>query len=387
MTVHSTTERPSALPQDRPPATRLGVPWKTVVALAVVLAYADGFWLTSLQGAVGAIERTQGPFASWLRESTMVLPVFVFAVVGVLTLALRWFGPVLTRPKTLAVTGLLIVAAGTIVGLGAIVASSAYDYHLQSAQLHVMDSMHAICTGNCFGAEQHATLLVHIRAVLLISRWVLLTNLVLVAWLVAMWGGRLTVSTTKRQSDGLTDPALVAGRSRAQDIRLLLVGTLVASAAIHAALVPSHLTQWAGVLFLFLSVWELAVAYMLLARLDDRLVLLAAAVISVGPLVLWLYSLMAAAGLPFGPHAGLPAGVGVPGCLAGALEVASLLAAVSLLRAAGRLGREPRAAAHVHGLVLAALIAVSAIGVAGTGLSVFDAFGVSGSQAVMDMSH
>ena len=45
----------------------LAVPWFTVVPLAVVMAYATGFWLVSLRGAIGAIERTQEPFASWLR--------------------------------------------------------------------------------------------------------------------------------------------------------------------------------------------------------------------------------------------------------------------------------------------------------------------------------
>ena len=80
------------------------------------MAYADGFWMISLRGAVGAIERTEEPFASWLRESTLVLPVFVFAVLGALTLALRWFGPVLRKSSTV-LTALLIVAAGTAVGI------------------------------------------------------------------------------------------------------------------------------------------------------------------------------------------------------------------------------------------------------------------------------
>ena len=72
---------------------RRGVPWRTVVALAAVLAYADGFWLISLRGAIGAIERTDRQFPSWFVESTTVLPVFAFAVLGAMTLALRWFGP------------------------------------------------------------------------------------------------------------------------------------------------------------------------------------------------------------------------------------------------------------------------------------------------------
>ena len=89
----------------------------TVLPLAVVMAYADGFWMMSLRGAVGAIERTEEPFASWLRESTLVLPVFVFAVLGALTLALRWFGPALRRTRTVLTAALLIVAAGTVAGV------------------------------------------------------------------------------------------------------------------------------------------------------------------------------------------------------------------------------------------------------------------------------
>src|SRR3954454_475705 len=89
------------------------VPWWTVVFLAVLMAYADGFWLISLRGAVGAIERTQEPFAAWLRESTAFLPVFVLAVLAALTLALRWLGPAPSRRRT-AAAALLVVAAGTL---------------------------------------------------------------------------------------------------------------------------------------------------------------------------------------------------------------------------------------------------------------------------------
>jgi hypothetical protein len=365
MSIMSTKERPSALQQGR-----LTVPWRTVVTLAVALAYADGYWLTSLRGAVGAIERTQSPFASWLRESTLVLPVFVLAVLGALTLSMRWFGPVLRRHRTVAAAALLVVAAGTIVGLAAIVASSAYDYHLQVAQLQMMDAMRT-CTGNCLTQEIHATLAVHVRAVIYISGWLLLTNLVLVSWLVAMMGGRLTVSTTRHLHDAPTETASLPGGSRVHDIRFLLVGTLVGSAAIHAALVPGYLSEWGGVLLLVAAVWELAVAGMLLARLQERTLLLAAAVISIAPLVLWLFT-----------RAG-----GLPESLASSLEVATLLAAVVLLRTTGSLELRAPASAHVRGLILVALIAVTAIGIAATGLSWFDAFGISGTQTVMNMPH
>jgi hypothetical protein len=380
MTSISTTGHRSGAMQGR-----LGVPWKTVLALAVVLAYADGFWLTSLQGAVGAIERTSGPFASWLRESTLVLPVYVVAVLGALTLALRWFGPVLRRPKTIVATLLLIVTAGTVVGLAAMVTSSAYDYHLQSAQIRLMESMQTSCSGNCAAQQQHDTLAIHVRGLLLTSRWVLLTNLVLVTWVVAMFGGRLKISTTKRQPDDPTGTARVLGRSRAQDLRLLLVGALVGSAAIHGALVPTRLTDSAGALFAFLAVWELAVAGMLLTRLEQRTMLLAATVISIAPLALWLWS--RTAGLPFGPAPSARVGIGLPDALACLLAVMSLLSSLALLRSRQRLDRRPPPSAHVRSLVLVAVMAATAIGVAGTGLSWFDVFGISGTPTpVMDMS-
>ena len=109
MSIGSTVECPTAVP------ARRGVPWATVLPVAVVMAYANGFWLTSLRGAVGAIERTQGPFASWLRESTLALPAYVFVVLGALTVALRLFGSTPRRLR-LALTALMVVAAGTVAG-------------------------------------------------------------------------------------------------------------------------------------------------------------------------------------------------------------------------------------------------------------------------------
>jgi len=47
-----------------------------------------------------AIERTQGPFASWVRESTLNVPLFAFAVLAALTMALRRFGPELNSQST-----------------------------------------------------------------------------------------------------------------------------------------------------------------------------------------------------------------------------------------------------------------------------------------------
>jgi hypothetical protein len=378
-----------ALPaRDALPDSRRGVPWKTVVTLAAVLAYADGYWLVSLRGAIGAIERTDHPFASWLRESTAVLPVFVFAVLAALTLALRWFAPKLGETSTVVATALVIVVCGTLVAVAALVASAAYDYHLESAQLQVMQgmsSMHGHCDANCLAHEDRDTLALQVRGVLLVSRWILLTNVVLVAWVVAIMGGRLKLSTARRPQDVLEPEH--GHRIRVQQVRLLLVGALVGSAAIHAAVIPEHLAEWtaAGLFFILLSAGELAVAGLLLARVRPRTALLAAATISVAPLLLWLYS--RTAGLPFGPEAGTPESVGVPDILACSLEVGSLLAALALLRSTRWLAGRSPASSHVHGLVVVALVCMTVIGVGGSGLSWFDAFGTSASHSATGMHH
>jgi hypothetical protein len=197
--MNPTTDGPGSL------RGRLDVPWLTVVPLAVVMAYADGFWLISLRGAAGAIERTGQPFASWLRESTLALPVYVLAVLGALALAKRWFGPVLRKPKTVVATALLVIAAGTLVGIAGLAASSAYDYHLQSAQLQLMDSMRSMGSMGSMSMgsleqQQQASLDVQVRAVRLGVAVLLATNLVVVGWVVAFRGGRLDVSKTRARS-------------------------------------------------------------------------------------------------------------------------------------------------------------------------------------------
>ena len=158
----------ATMARDALPDRRRCVPWKTVVTLAAVLAYADGYWLISLRGAIGAVERTDHPFASWLRESTTVLPVFAFAVLAALTLALHWFAPKLRETRTVVVTSLLIVVGGTLVGVAALVASAAHDYQLQSAQQHVMQgmsSMHGHCDTNCLAHQDRDTLALQVRGV------------------------------------------------------------------------------------------------------------------------------------------------------------------------------------------------------------------------------
>jgi hypothetical protein len=366
--ISSTRERPGATSGSR------AVPWLTVLPLAVVMAYGDGFWMTSLRGAVGSIERTQGPFATWLRESTVLLPVFVFAVLGAITLALHWFGPVL-KPRAFVATALTIVAAGTLVGIAQVAANSAYDYYLQSNTLQLMDSMRYSSAGSLVALQQQASLGLQVRAVAYGAAIILATNIVLVGVVLAFRGGRLDVSRTR--------PVNHAPGSRVENLRLLLAAGLVGSAAIHAAVLPEHLTEWpaAGVFFVALAAAELAVAALLLAR-PGPAALLAAAAVSVGPLVLWLYS--RSLGLPFGPDAGVPEQAGMADLASCVLEIGTLICAVILIR--GSWARRRPASGHIMSLALVAVIAVTTAGLAGSGLTWLD-FGSSADQTVTTSAH
>jgi hypothetical protein len=363
-----------AAPEGAAHPQRVAVPWLTVVPLAALLAYADGFWVMSLRGAVGAIERSQTPLVSWLRESTLVLPVFVLAVLGALTLAMRWFGPQVSSPRRVVATALLVVAAGTLAGTAWLVASAAYDYHLQAAQVAMMGSMGTVCSvGKCLALQEHATLALQVRAAAYGIGILVAANLVGVTWLVALRGGRMTLSTTRPQAAAGPTGTDRAEGSRREDLRLLLVGALVAAGVVHAAVVPEHLHEWtaAGAFFVLLTAAELAVAVQVMGGVR-RNVLLAAAAVSAGPLVVWLYS--RTLGLPFGPEPGAAEHVGLADGAAVVLEVGALVV-IWLLARAGERERRPAASAHVRGLALAAVLAVTTVGLGGTGLALFNATG------------
>jgi hypothetical protein len=192
----------------RAPAARRGLPvwWMTIAVFAVLIAYADGFWLTSLQGAVGAIERQQhSPVERWVRDSTLMLPLFFLAVLAAVLLARRLVGNGHGKVVQFATTALLITVLGTGVGVAEMAASSAYDYHLQTQHLlseqhlghshlaapagSIVQPIAGGCTGLC--ASQRETFDVHVRAVSYGSFVLLITNVVLVAWVLALRSNRL----------------------------------------------------------------------------------------------------------------------------------------------------------------------------------------------------
>ena len=203
--------------------------WVTLALLAVVIAFVDGFWTTSLRGAVGAIEQTQEPFDAWVRSSELMLPFYVLAVVVAAVIARRWVGTGrrnLVKPLAVA---LLLVVTTTLVGIGGMAVNAVNDYHLQSERLAVVHARHVGtdaagsvhdpaehadqaaagegCDALC--QAQHSTLAVHKRAVAYGGVVLLLTNVLLVGFLVVLWDLRLWTRYT---------PTVPAGAAKVQSV-------------------------------------------------------------------------------------------------------------------------------------------------------------------------
>jgi hypothetical protein len=194
-------QRLRALPGPAP------VPWGTVTALAVLLAAADGFVLTAVQGAVGAIERSQGPFVSWLQISALTLPVFFAAVLGALAVARRRFGTPLHSRRRVLAGALLVVAAGSLVGTAEIGISAASDYHLQTQLVQVQHANHATGDGGSGlhidpAEAQQKSLETDLLGVRIGSGVDLVVNAVLVGWVVALRGGRLDAAPRRHRTAG-----------------------------------------------------------------------------------------------------------------------------------------------------------------------------------------
>lgn len=331
------------------------VPWATVVPLAVALALGASFWTVALRGAVGAIERTQEPFASWVLESAELLPAVAFAVLAALVLARRRFGPLPSRPRALASLALLVAGSGALVGSGWLAASAAIDYRLQAERIAMMHTVDGICDATCV-TQQHASLVLQERAVEWGSAIMVASNVVLVAWVLAVAGGDVRLGRVAKRAPARRDG----------DLRRLLAAGLAGSGLVHLAVVPEHLVEWAeaGVFFAVLAVVQLAAAAVVLAR-PLRPVLLTAALVSAATLGLWAYS--RSLGLPFGPDAGAAEPLGTADLATSLLELGTLAAALALLRAVPWL-RRPAMSGDARRLALLAVAAVTAIGLAGTGL-------------------
>lgn len=358
---------------------RLRVPWLTVVPLAVVLAYGDGFWVVVLRGAVGAIERTGTPFTSWLRESTLLLPLFTLAVVAALALAVRRYGVAGSGARALLGTSGLVVAAGTVAGVTWLIASSAYDYRLQSQQVDAMGTMGHSCDAACRELLNQAGLGLQQRGVAVGVGLLLVTNLALVAWTVSLLGGRVRRATVDPEQPPAHARTTLPRRLAGTDWPVLQATALLGAAAVHAAVAPEHLTEWpaAGWFFVALALAEVALAALVLGRGARESTQLLVAAASVGPLLLWTWS--RTSGMPFGPEAGVPEPVGLADCAAGVLELVALLGVAALLRSRPR-GPVGRMSAHRRAVVLLAVVGVTCLGVGGSALPGVHQFGVDGSM-------
>jgi len=349
----------------------MAIPWTTVLTFAAVLATADWFWVISLRGAVGATERTSGPFVSWLQGSVLLIPLFALAVLGALALAYRWFGPVARRPRALLATSLLLVVAGTLAGAGALIVSGTYDLRLQLSQ-HMVP-MGVQCVESCHKLQNDATFALQVKALGIGSVILLATNLLLVGWMVALRGGRLSLGKPQPAGHGTRTAAW------STEIQLILAAGLVGTATVLAVHATADLIKSvvAAGLLLIVATAQLAMAQVVMTR-PRRSTWIAAAAFAVGLPLLWAYAHLA--GNPLAAVLGSPGSIGLIDGAVGVLEIATLTAAGLLLSGPAWLRRAP-ASPHAGRLGLVAMVAVTAIGVGGAGLAMFDLGGLDETPA------
>jgi len=337
------------------PSERLLVPWGTVLRLAGVAAFGSGFWLIAVRGAIGAIERSRGPFLVWLLESMLLMPLYVFAVLAALTLVLRWFGQDPLRARAVVATVVLVALACTLVAVVVQATSAVHDYRLQSTHVANMALHMPTCDAICVAERRDAALVLQIHALALNGVVMLVSNLVLLGVAVALRGGRLDVAGTPRGA---------ARTPRFEDVESFLMAALLGAAAIHASGIPDQLGRWplGGVVLLLLTVAEVDAALIFLLRPRSAHFWATALVSAVPPLV-WLYA--HTSGLPFGPGAGRASALGLTETAATLLEVLAFAAAILAVRSERWRGaRRPEHSLKV-GLsgVLAVTVAAVAVGV------------------------
>jgi len=365
--VATTTPTPTPNPTTRATgsASAKVVPWRTVLIPAAVLCAVDTFWAVVLRGAVGAVGRGQEPYLAWARGSLLLLPLFTLAVLAALGICARRFG---ARPRGAlrlwATTGLTVVAA-TLAGSVLPAVDTVYDALLENDQAAMMGSMAKLCTGSCLAHEQASTWSLQLRGLGLCALLMLVTNVVLVAWMLALAGGRALLATTHRRP----------GRGLAG----VLASLLLASAVVHAAVVPEHLAEWwlAAAFFVALTVAQVGAAVSVwLHPLSKRVVPVLVVLVTVGPLILWVWS--RTVGLPFDPDPGAAEAIGLPDVVSGILELDALAAGVALF---GRWGRPAPtwASPHLVRVLVLGVVVATVVGLAGAGIPSLDPVGfVSG---------
>ncbi len=347
------------------------VPWGAVLGFAVPLAFTNTLVVVVVRVATGSILRTSDPFVSWVRESVLMSPVYVVLVLLALAWSQRLPHPPTGRRAT--VRSLMVLGgSGATAGMVWLGASIAYDYRLEVDEVRSMPAMIASCSGACLDRMDAATASLQLRALAVGAVLLLVGNAVVVVWCWAWRGGTVMPATRSGKPR-----AAARGRvSRRDDVRLLVMAALLGTAGVHAAVVPEHFREWfaAGVFFVVLAGLEVGAAVLVTLR-PDRWTVLFVAGLSLAPLVLWAYSRWV--GLPFGPKPGAVEAVGVADLAADLLGLVALAGAVTLL--GSRSGRHrPASAPHTMATAVAAVVAVTALGLGGSGLGWVHVFGVTG---------
>ncbi|MFZ4717846.1 MAG: hypothetical protein ACOYMR_00380 [Ilumatobacteraceae bacterium] len=182
---------------------RLDVSWWSVGLFAVLLAFANGFLLTSTQVTVGAIERLSPPFERWVTNALMMVPIYAIAIVAVLYLSRRLAGEG-SRPAVRLWTAVgLIVVTSVVVGMAHTGLSALYDYVLQVRHIklsgHLRHPLYRVdgttpvlvgsstCDPTCKAIE--ATRTAHFSALWLSFKLLLAMDAVIVLWVLGMRGG------------------------------------------------------------------------------------------------------------------------------------------------------------------------------------------------------
>jgi hypothetical protein len=139
-------------------------------------------------------------------------------------------------------------------------------------------------------------------------------------------------------------------------LRWELAAASLGAAGIHFAVIVPHFNEYRpyGVFFLAVA-WFQALWGVLVVTSGDRRLLLAALVVNAAVIVLWVWS--RTAGLPLGPHPGVPEAIGAADVISTALE-AVIVAGTSLLLASLVRWREPSRGVVVGSAVLVWVVVI-----------------------------